>query len=153
MMRRILLSLSCLAFSGTSSIAKQPNVLILYADDLGFGDLSCYNSKSKIPTPHLDQLAKEGMRFTDYYAEALEFTAANARRHGLNRLDTRLVDWRKLPNDLGTFDLVAVNADGGAVDHEPFMHATQVGTGESTDSITGFAQDSVEECDGASLAI
>lgn len=70
MMRRILLSLSCLAFSGSSSIAKQPNVLILYADDLGFGDLSCYNSKSKIPTPHLDQLAKEGMRFTDGHSSS-----------------------------------------------------------------------------------
>lgn len=55
--------------------------------------------------------ARAGFRVlaTDYYADALEFTAANARRHGLNRLDTRLVDWRKLPNDLGTFDLVAAS--------------------------------------------
>jgi 2-polyprenyl-3-methyl-5-hydroxy-6-metoxy-1,4-benzoquinol methylase len=44
---------------------------------------------------------------TDYYAEALEFTAANAERHALESVDTRLVDWRKLPDDLGTFDLVA----------------------------------------------
>jgi 2-polyprenyl-3-methyl-5-hydroxy-6-metoxy-1,4-benzoquinol methylase len=43
---------------------------------------------------------------TDYYGEALEFTAANAERHGLDAVDTRLVDWRKLPDDLGTFDLV-----------------------------------------------
>jgi arylsulfatase A len=70
MMRRILLSLSCLALSGMSLIAKQPNVLILYADDLGFGDLGCYNSESKIPTPHLDQLAKEGMRFTDGHSSS-----------------------------------------------------------------------------------
>jgi predicted nicotinamide N-methyase len=46
---------------------------------------------------------------TDYYAEALEFTAANAQRHGLARIDTRLVDWRKLPADLGTFDVVAAS--------------------------------------------
>jgi predicted nicotinamide N-methyase len=44
---------------------------------------------------------------TDYYADALEFTSANAERHGLPRVDTRLVDWRKLPDDLGTFDVVA----------------------------------------------
>lgn len=46
---------------------------------------------------------------TDYYAEALEFTAANMARHGLRRLDTRLVDWRKLPRDLGRFDVVAAS--------------------------------------------
>ncbi len=55
--------------------------------------------------------ARAGFRVlaTDYYADALEFTAANAERHGLNRLDTRLVDWRKLPGDLGRFDLVAAS--------------------------------------------
>jgi ETFB lysine methyltransferase len=45
---------------------------------------------------------------TDYYADALEFTAANAQRNGVE-VDTRLVDWRRLPNDLGTFDLVAAS--------------------------------------------
>jgi len=70
MMRRLFLFLSCLAFSALSSVAKQPNILILYADDLGFGDLGCYHPKSKIPTPHLDQLAKEGMRFTDGHSSS-----------------------------------------------------------------------------------
>jgi ETFB lysine methyltransferase len=46
---------------------------------------------------------------TDYYAEALEFTSANAARHALGRIDTRLVDWHKLPDDLGRFDLVAAS--------------------------------------------
>lgn len=52
--------------------------------------------------------AQAGFRVlgTDYYAEALEFTEANAQRHGLTGIDTRLVDWRRLPDDLGTFDLV-----------------------------------------------
>ncbi|MGJ8696184.1 MAG: sulfatase family protein [Verrucomicrobiaceae bacterium] len=50
--------------------AKQPNVLILYADDLGFGDLGCYNKDSKIPTPHLDQFAKESMQFTDGHSSS-----------------------------------------------------------------------------------
>ncbi len=48
----------------------QPNILILYADDLGFGDLGCYNPKSKIPTPHLDKLASQGMRFTDAHSSS-----------------------------------------------------------------------------------
>lgn len=47
-----------------------PNVVVILADDLGYGDLGCYNPQSKIPTPHLDQLAKEGVRATDAHAPA-----------------------------------------------------------------------------------
>ena len=47
---------------------KLPNILFILADDLGFGDVACYNSESKVPTPHLDQLAAEGMRFTDAHS-------------------------------------------------------------------------------------
>ena len=43
---------------------------------------------------------------TDYYADALEFTTANAEAHEIAGVDTRLIDWRKLPDDLGTFDVV-----------------------------------------------
>ncbi|NNE93230.1 MAG: arylsulfatase [Verrucomicrobiales bacterium] len=50
--------------------ADSPNILILYADDLGFGDLGCYNPDSKIPTPNLDKLAAEGMRFTDGHSSS-----------------------------------------------------------------------------------
>lgn len=51
--------------------AKQkPNIIILYADDLGHGDLGCYNPASKIPTPHLDRLAAAGMRFTDGHSSS-----------------------------------------------------------------------------------
>ncbi|MEM7387651.1 MAG: sulfatase-like hydrolase/transferase, partial [Verrucomicrobiota bacterium] len=53
-----------------ASAADQPNILILYADDLGFGDLSIQNPDSKIPTPNLDRLAKEGMRFTDGHSSS-----------------------------------------------------------------------------------
>lgn len=52
------------------ALGAQPNVLFLYADDLGFGDLGCYHSKSKIPTPNLDRLAGEGMRFTDGHSSS-----------------------------------------------------------------------------------
>ena len=46
----------------------KPNILFILADDLGYGDVDCYNPESKVPTPHLDQLAKEGMRFTDAHS-------------------------------------------------------------------------------------
>ncbi|PZX52587.1 sulfatase family protein [Algoriphagus chordae] len=44
---------------------KQPNIIVILADDLGYGDVKAFNPDSKIPTPHLDQLASEGMIFTD----------------------------------------------------------------------------------------
>ena len=45
-----------------------PNILFILADDLGYGDVGCYNPKSKVPTPHLDQLALDGIRFTDAHS-------------------------------------------------------------------------------------
>ena len=45
-----------------------PNIVLILADDLGYGDLACYNPESKIPTPNLDRLAKQGMRFTDAHS-------------------------------------------------------------------------------------
>jgi arylsulfatase A-like enzyme len=50
------------------SVDRLPNVLLILADDLGYGDVGCYNPESKVPTPHLDQLAREGIRFTDAHS-------------------------------------------------------------------------------------
>ena len=47
--------------------ASKPNIVLILADDLGYGDLSCYGQKI-LATPHLDRLAAEGMRFTRHYA-------------------------------------------------------------------------------------
>jgi len=47
-----------------------PNIVIIYADDMGYGDLNCQNPDSRIPTPNLDQLASEGMRFTDAHSSS-----------------------------------------------------------------------------------
>ena len=41
----------------------RPNIVYILADDMGYGDVGCYNSQSKIPTPYMDRLAREGMRF------------------------------------------------------------------------------------------
>lgn len=47
--------------------AEKPNMIFILADDLGYGDLGCFG-QSEIQTPRLDQMAKEGMRFTQFYA-------------------------------------------------------------------------------------
>ncbi|MDA0349303.1 MAG: sulfatase-like hydrolase/transferase [Verrucomicrobia bacterium] len=48
--------------------SAQPNILFILADDLGYGDVSCYNADSKVTTPNLDRLAQEGMKFTDAHS-------------------------------------------------------------------------------------
>ncbi len=47
---------------------RKPNIMIILADDLGYGDVACYNPESKVPTPNLDNLAAEGIRFTDAHS-------------------------------------------------------------------------------------
>ncbi len=63
--------------AGSSGDAPRPNVLVLLADDLGYGDLGCYGS-SVIQTPNLDRLAAEGMRLTRAYAPAPICSASRA---------------------------------------------------------------------------
>lgn len=48
--------------------ATKPNIVLIVADDLGYGDLSCYNNQAKVSTPNIDRLASEGMRFTDAHS-------------------------------------------------------------------------------------
>lgn len=48
--------------------SPKPNVVILLVDDMGYGDPHCFNPQSKIATPNIDRLAREGMRFTDAHA-------------------------------------------------------------------------------------
>ena len=47
---------------------KLPNIVFIMADDMGYGDVGCYNPDSKIPTPNMDRLAQEGIRFTDAHS-------------------------------------------------------------------------------------
>ena len=63
-----LVSLLLAGFLPEASGAKPPNILVILVDDMGYGDLAAYNPESKIPTPHLDKLARDGMRFTDAHA-------------------------------------------------------------------------------------
>ena len=52
-----------------TSSKKLPNIIYIYADDLGYGELGCYGQQ-KIKTPNIDRLAREGMRFTNHYTGA-----------------------------------------------------------------------------------
>ena len=67
--------------------ADRPNVLLIIADDLGYGELGCYGG-SEISTPHIDSLAREGVRFTDGYVTA-PFCAASRAAMLTGRWQTR----------------------------------------------------------------
>jgi len=60
------LVLCCVLHAGHA--AGKPNIVFILADDMGYGDPGCYNPQSKIATPNIDRLAREGMRFTDAHA-------------------------------------------------------------------------------------
>lgn len=74
---RLLLILGALAATAGLAAAAPPNIVLLYADDLGFTDLSCQGS-DYYETPHLDRLAKEGMTFTQAYAAAANCAPSRA---------------------------------------------------------------------------
>lgn len=79
----ITLALLLLLISGCDHSNKQnhlPNIVIILADDMGYGDPQCYNPSSKVPTPHIDKLAAEGMRFTDAHSPSSVCTPT---RYGL----------------------------------------------------------------------
>lgn len=63
--------------NGGAEPPSRPNVVIIFADDLGYGDLGCYGHPS-IRTPHLDRMAQEGLRFTDFYSAAEVCTPSRA---------------------------------------------------------------------------
>lgn len=80
------LAASCLLLSSVllpcpaSAAAARPNVIVILADDMGWGDARCYQPESKIPTPHLDRMAAEGVRFTDAHTPSSVCTPT---RYGL----------------------------------------------------------------------
>lgn len=75
----------CIAFSaendGKNAVEKcRPNIVVILADDLGYGDLRCYNADAQVPTPNIDRLARAGLRFTDAHSPA---TVCTPSRYGL----------------------------------------------------------------------
>ncbi len=69
MLRRSFLSAATGALTARAAATRPPNFVVLFADDMGYGDLSCYGHPT-IRTPNLDRMAEEGMRFTSFYAAA-----------------------------------------------------------------------------------
>ncbi len=72
MLRRTFL-LSSLAGAAFAQKPQRPNIILIYADDVGFGDLSCYGA-TRVKTPNLDRLAAEGVRFTNAHSPAATCT-------------------------------------------------------------------------------
>lgn len=69
MLRVSLVALACAAgLPARGAEPAKPNVVYILADDLGYGDPGCYNPASQIPTPNVDRLAREGVRFTDAHS-------------------------------------------------------------------------------------
>ena len=67
--KTMVLTATTLLFTHIPSPAETPNVIVIMADDLGYGDVSCYGATA-LKTPHIDQLASEGLRFTSGYCSA-----------------------------------------------------------------------------------
>jgi len=80
-----------------AEIPGRPNIVIILADDLGYGDVQCYNpERGKIPTPHMDRLAAQGMRFTDGHSSSgccspSRYTLLTGRYHWRTRLQVGIV--------------------------------------------------------------
>lgn len=64
----------------TGPATAAPNIVVILADDLGIGDVAAYNPKGRIPTPHMDRLAREGLRFTDAHTGS---SVCSPTRYGL----------------------------------------------------------------------
>ena len=73
---RLLLLASAVLFAGgapAAELAARPNIVLIYTDDLGYGDLNCYGA-TRVKTPNIDRLATEGLRFTDAHSPAATCT-------------------------------------------------------------------------------
>ena len=68
MHRREFLGFTAAGLAGKGAVQTPPNIVFVLTDDLGYGDIACQNSESKIPTPNLDRLAGQGVRFTDAHS-------------------------------------------------------------------------------------
>ena len=98
----VLVALGFAALRATTACAATtempPNVVVIYADDLGYGDVSCYNpDRGKIPTPNIDRLAAQGMRFTDAHSSSgvcspSRYTLLCGRYHWRTRLQSGIVN-------------------------------------------------------------
>lgn len=92
----LLLTVSAVSHASESK-PGMPNIIVILADDLGYGDVQCYNpDRGKIPTPHMDRLAAQGMQFTDAHSSSAvcspsRYTLLTGRYHWRSRLQRGIV--------------------------------------------------------------
>ncbi len=96
--------------------AATPNIVLIYADDLGYGDLGCYGSKA-IKTPNLDRLAEGGLRFTDAYATSATCTPS---RYALL---TGIYPWREKGHNILQGDAAMIIPPGSDTMASILRHA------------------------------
>jgi len=110
-----LLSISAFEKALCANDNDVPNIVLILADDLGYGDVGCYNPDSKIPTPYINLLAREGMRFTDAYAGAAVCVPSRyALLTGRYAFRGAPLRWRSQPTIReGCTTLATLLADGG----------------------------------------
>lgn len=108
-LRVTITSILMLAATLVTASERLPNIILIMADDLGYGDLGCYGSPVN-RTPHIDGLAEDGIRFTDFYASspictpsrASLLTACYPRRTGLHEAETG--HWVLIPRNTRGLD-------------------------------------------------
>jgi arylsulfatase A-like enzyme len=95
-----LISFGLMAQSSNSNSLDLPNIVFILADDLGYGDVSCYNKNSKILTPNIDRIAESGITFTDAHSSSAVCTPT---RYGIL---TGRYNWRSWLKQgvLGVYD-------------------------------------------------
>mgnify|MGYP002733753454 CR=1 FL=1 len=98
-----------------TTTTDKPNVIIIYADDLGYGDLECYGAKN-IQTPNVNRLAKEGIQFTDAHAVAATSTPS---RYSLL---TGEYAWRKPGTDVAAGNAGMIISPGQFTLADMFKH-------------------------------
>jgi arylsulfatase A-like enzyme len=92
----VLFLTNCKPLSSKKEKKSTPNIVIIYADDMGYGDINCQNPSSKIKTPNLDNLAKDGMRFTDAHSASgvcspSRYSLLTGRYHWRGHLKTGII--------------------------------------------------------------
>jgi len=93
----ILIVLAAHARSESRAAEARPNIIVVMADDMGFSDLGCYGSEIKTPT--IDRLAKEGLRFSQFYNCALCGPSRAALMTGLYPHQAGVRNWTGLLNN------------------------------------------------------
>ncbi|MEZ6066025.1 MAG: arylsulfatase [Planctomycetaceae bacterium] len=101
----VLIALAVVVSSLTAAEPTRPNIIVIYCDDLGFGDVGC-NGATAVETPHIDRLAEEGLRFTDGHSPSATCTPS---RYAML---TGEYAWRKRGTGIAKGDAAAIIQPG-----------------------------------------